>query len=93
MMKVRVKFLANFRDLFGAREKDMVLPSDARLRDLLQALCDSPERRAQVLTASGELHPQVVIMKNGTPAQSLGGLAMPLEEGAVIAVFPFLGGG
>ena len=47
-IKIRFKFLANFRDVFGAREKDIVLPSDARLRDLLQALWDSPERRAQV---------------------------------------------
>ena len=92
-MKVRVKFLANFRDLFGARDKDIVLPPDARLRDLLDVLCDSPERRAQVLTAAGEIHHQVVIMKDGVPAQSLGGLEMRLEEGAVVAVFPFLGGG
>ena len=32
-------------------------------------------------------------MKNGTPAKSLGGLEMPLDDGAVVAVFPFLGGG
>jgi molybdopterin converting factor small subunit len=88
-MTVRVKFLANFRDLFDAREMDVTLPANARLRGLLELLCDSPERRAQVLTPAAE----VVIMKNGTPAQSLGGLDMPLEEGAVIAIFPFLGGG
>jgi len=92
-MMVRVKFLANFRDLFGARVMDLDLSPDARLRDLLGELCNSPERRAQILTAAGEIHPQVVIMKDGTPAQSLGGLEMPLEEGAVIAIFPFLGGG
>jgi MoaD family protein len=92
-MTIRVKFLANFRDLFGAREKDIMLPANARLRGLLDLLCDSPERRAQVMTPTAEIHPQVVIMKNGTPVQSLGGLDMPLEEGAVIAIFPFLGGG
>jgi molybdopterin converting factor small subunit len=92
-MTVRVKFLANFRDLFDAREMDVTLPANARLRGLLELLCDSPERRAQVLTPAAEIHPQVVIMKNGTPAQSLGGLDMPLEEGAVIAIFPFIGGG
>ncbi len=92
-MNVRVKFLANFRDLFGSREVDIGLLPAARLRDLLEAICDSPERRALVLTPTGEIHKQVVIMKNGTPVQSLGGLEMPLEEGAVIAVFPFLGGG
>jgi len=92
-MTVRIKFLANFRDLFGAREMELVLPPQARLRDLLREICDSPGRRAQVLTVSGDIHPQVVIMKNGTPAKSLGGLEMPLEDGAVIAVFPFLGGG
>jgi MoaD family protein len=92
-MTIRVKFLANFRDLFGAREREVVLPAGSRLRGLLDLLCDSPGRRAQVLTAAAEIHPQVVIMKNGTPVQSLGGLDMPLEESAVIAIFPFLGGG
>ena len=92
-MKVKVKLLANFRDLFGAREKDIVLPSTGRLRELLDVLCDTPGRRDQVLTPAGELNPHVVIMKNGMPAQSLGGLDMPLEDGAVVAVFPFLGGG
>jgi sulfur-carrier protein len=92
-MTVRVKFLANFRELFGARDKDLTLPEGARLRDLLDVLCDSPERRAQILTPAGEIHPHAVIMMNGTPVQSLGGLEMPLEAGAVVAVFPFLGGG
>jgi MoaD family protein len=92
-MRIRVKFLANFRDLFGARERDVSFPEGSTLRRLLDLLCDSPERRAQVLTATGDIHPQVVIMKNGTPVQSLGGLEMPLEDAAVVAIFPFLGGG
>jgi MoaD family protein len=92
-MKIKVKFLANFGDLFGAREKDVSFADGATLRLLLDLLCDSPERRAQVLTAAGDIHPQVVIMKNGTPVQSLGGLEMPLEDGSVVAIFPFLGGG
>ena len=57
-MTVRVKFLANFRDLFGAREIELVLPPAARLRDLLREICDSPERRAQVLAAWGTSIPR-----------------------------------
>jgi len=92
-MKIRVKFLAYFHDLFGAREITVDLPPGARLRDLLEGLGDSPERRRAILTEKGEIHSQVVVMKNGAPAQSARGLNAPLADGDTVAVFPFLGGG
>lgn len=92
-MKIKVKFLANYRHLFQEREKQISLPEGARLKELLLLLCDSTERQEAVLNNDLELSPHVVIMKNGTPVQSPGGLAAPLADGDVIAVFPLLGGG
>jgi molybdopterin synthase sulfur carrier subunit len=92
-MKIKIKFLAYFRDLFGEREKETSLPEGARLGELLKALCNSPEREKQVFASGKELNPHTIIMKNGIPVQSLGGLDAPLAEGDVIAIFPYLGGG
>lgn len=92
-MKIKVRFLAYFRDLFGEREKEVRLPEGAHLRQLLEVLCDSPERRAQVFVEEKKLNPHAVIMKNGRPVQSSGGLDALLADGDVIAVFPYLGGG
>ncbi len=92
-MKIRVKFLAYFRDIFGAKETTVELPPGALLRDLLGRLGDSPERRKAILTEKGEIHPQAVVMKNGVPAQSVGGMTAQLADGDTVAVFPFLVGG
>lgn len=92
-MKIQVKFLAYFRDLFGAKEITLDLPTGALLGDLLERLGDTPERRQAILTEKGEIPSQLVVMKNGWPVQSAGGLKTPLAEGDTVAVFPFLGGG
>jgi len=92
-MKIRVKFLAYFRDLFGAKETTFDLPPGALLGDLLERLGDTSERRQAILTEKGEIPSQVVVMRNGWPAQAAGGLRAPLADGDTVAVFPFLGGG
>ncbi len=92
-MKITVKFLAYFRDIFETKEREIGLPDDASLGDLLEFLGDSSERRSQILTGTGQIHPQVIVMINGTPALSLGGSNAPLKDGDLVAVFPFLGGG
>ncbi|HSA95608.1 MAG TPA: ubiquitin-like small modifier protein 1 [Acidobacteriota bacterium] len=91
-MTVRAKFFATFRDLFGARERDLELAGGASVGEALELLCDTPERRREVLAAGG-LKPHVVVMVNGTPIGSLQGLATPLAPGDTLAVFPMMGGG
>jgi MoaD family protein len=92
-LTIKVKFLAYFRDLFGEREKEVRLLEGSRLRDLLKALCDTAEREKQIFAEEEKLNPHTVIMKNGMPVQSSGGLAAPLADGDIIAIFPYLGGG
>ena len=91
-MNVKVKFFASFRELFDAREKDLPLPEGAPVRSLLDAIADSPRRRAE-LFAGDELKPLVIVMKNATSINSLQGLDTPLADGDIIAVFPFMTGG
>jgi len=91
-MRIKAKFFAYFRDIFRGRELSVDIPEGATVREALDALCDSAERRAEVF-AGGELKPHLVVMVNGTHIQSLRGLETALAAGDTLAVFPFLGGG
>jgi molybdopterin synthase sulfur carrier subunit len=89
---VRVKFLAHFRDIFGAKERAVRLPSGSSIDQLLRHLGDTPERRRELLTGE-ELNAQVVVLKNGTPIRDMKGLETELTHGDTVAIFPFLAGG
>ncbi len=91
-MTVKVKFFAYFREIFGAREREMSLPKSSAVRSLLEEICDTPIRRAEIFDGES-LKSQVIVMKNGTPMESPGGLEAELEDGDIVAVFPFVGGG
>ena len=92
-MTVRVRFLAHLKTLFGAKERDVELAEPARIEDLLNLLCDTPERRNDIFKADGSINPQVIVMKGGTNVLSLQGLGTPLAAGDSVAVLPFLIGG
>jgi sulfur-carrier protein len=91
-MTVKAKFFAYFRELFGARERDVDVSVEATVGEALAVLCDTPERLAEIFVC-GELKPHLVVMVNGVPIQSLKGLSTPLAEGDTLAVFPMMGGG
>ena len=91
MITVRVKFFAHFREVFGAKDKDITLPDGATVGDILDSVCDTAERRSLVF--DGGLRPGVVVMKNGASILSLQGLATPLGPKDTVAVFPLLCGG
>jgi MoaD family protein len=90
---VRVRFLAHLKTLFGAKERDVELAEPARIEDLLNLLCDTPERRNDIFKADGSINPQVIVMKGGTNVLSLQGLGTPLAEGDSVAILPLLIGG
>ncbi len=91
-MTVNAKFFAYFRDLFGGRERDVVIRQGATVRDALSLLCDTDERRRGVFEGGG-LKPHLVVMVNGVHVESLRGLDTPLAPGDTLAIFPMLGGG
>lgn len=91
-MTVTVKFFAYFRDLFGGRERELDLSSEATVGEALAVLCDTPDRLAEIFVC-GDLKPHLVVMVNGVPVQSLKGLSTRLSAGDTLAVFPIMGGG
>ena len=91
-ISVKVKFFAYFREIFNAKEKDLSFAQSATIRELLDLLCDTPERRAEVFE-NDQLKPHLIIMKNGAAIQPFEGLKAGLSEGDVVSIFPLMGGG
>uniref|UniRef100_UPI00404A6D84 MoaD/ThiS family protein n=1 Tax=Candidatus Saccharicenans sp. TaxID=2819258 RepID=UPI00404A6D84 len=91
-VKIKVKFFAYFRELFGAREKELVVEKGTTLAQLLHKIIETPQQENELL-AGGQLKPQVVIMINGTvvPPEALD--SRRLEDHSVVAIFPMMGGG
>jgi len=91
-MSAKVKFFAYFRELFGAKEREMPLGTGATVKEVLAILCDTPERRSEIYDGQA-LKAHVVIMKNGAGIHSFQGLATPVGDGDILSIFPLMGGG
>jgi molybdopterin synthase sulfur carrier subunit len=92
-MKVRVKFFAAFREIFGAQEREIELDSGASVRDLLHVLCDRSGCREKILDEAGGLRRDVKMLKKGKHIQLVEETSTELEDGDVITVFPAMFGG
>ncbi|MCX8159918.1 MAG: MoaD/ThiS family protein [Candidatus Saccharicenans sp.] len=92
MIRVKIKFFAYFRELFGAREKELAVEKGATLAEILRRIAESPEQEKEIFS-EGNIKPQVVIMINGSvvPAEALN--TRRLDDHSVVAVFPMMGGG
>jgi len=87
-MKVRVKFFATLKEVFGGGEREVELGEGANIKDLLDTLCDSPQCRQKLFDDSGKPKTRIQIMKNRLPIQSLDGISTRLEEGDVVSIIP-----
>ena len=92
-MKVKVKFFATFREIFNSSEIEIGLENAPNVQQLLNYLCKSRKCRRGIFDRTGELRPDVMILKNGKHIQSFDGIQTSLEAGDTIAMFPPLGGG
>jgi len=92
-MKIRVKFFATFRELFGGEEKEIELENGSNIQDLLNRLCDLSRCHQKIFDDSGKLRPDVKILKKRRHVQFLDGLDTQLEEGDVLIMFPVASGG
>jgi len=92
-VKVKVKFFAAFRELFGVAEREVELNGKASVRDLLNALCDSNECRQKLFDEAGEIRRDVKMLRKGKRVQFLSEIDSELEDGDIISMFPPLFGG
>ncbi len=89
-----IKYFADIRALTGRDEQQWSAPAPT-LGALLEALCDGQAGRelSRRLLRGGALHPMITILVNGRNVVHLAGLATPLHEDDVVAIFPMVAGG
>jgi molybdopterin synthase sulfur carrier subunit len=90
---MRVKFFAYLRDYTKCSETDV--PAVDSVGELTRFLCTcyGPGFREKMLTANGELGPDIIIMINGRHIAHLGGITAPLKDDDVVQIFPKVAGG
>jgi len=82
-MKVKVKFFATFRELFGADVKEIELENRSNIQGLLNLLCDSRQRSEEIFNHSDKVKGYIKILKNGRDIEFLDGIYTELKEGDV----------
>jgi molybdopterin synthase sulfur carrier subunit len=93
-MKITLRTFATYREIIGATEMALTLPSGETIGGLLETLCrDHPGLRERLFDAEGKFKSYNIILKNGRSVVSLNQLDTVIDEGDVIAVFPPVAGG
>ena len=92
-MKVKVKFYADFKKLFDV-EREVELGDQARIQDLLNKLCDTDERRQEILDNSGKVKPSVmVLLRRGQRSDVVDKEHTELKDGDLVMVLRTVFGG
>ena len=91
-MIIEVQFFATFREVFESKSVQMDVGTGATVKDLLNLVCNTPERRERVFD-NGKLKPHILVMKNGRHIKHLKGLATEVKNGDTVSVFPPIAGG
>ena len=92
-ISIQVEFHSQMQKVFGEKSARISLDTPARVRDALEEVCSTPQRREKVFEAPGELCQGVTIMRNGRNVAFLDGLNTELSDGDEVAVFPLVCGG
>ena len=92
-MKVKIILFTPFSEIFNTTENEIELHSTNNVQELLDILCDSGDRRGKIFDDSGELKPDVTILKNGKSIKALDGVETKLKNGDELALFPPVAGG
>lgn len=91
-MSVRVRFFATFRELFEGRDRELEAAAAPTVGALIERLCDTPVRRAELFDGAA-LKPHLVVMINGVPVPPSVFADTPVKDGDVVSIFPLMGGG
>jgi molybdopterin synthase sulfur carrier subunit len=92
---LRVKFFAFFRDDNYTGCSEIEVPVVPTIGDLVRMLSEryGSSLRDKILTSSGELGPDIIIMINGRHTDHLGGIDAPLKDDDIVQIFPKIAGG
>lgn len=91
--RVVVRYFATLRDLFGGKQTEVDAARAPDVAHLLDAICDSPDRRDGLRQTSGHLRADIVLLVNGRNIAFLAGLDTPLDDGDAVDIFPPVFGG
>ncbi len=92
-MRVKVLAFAAFREILG-REREVELPDEASVKELLEALASSsPRFREAAFEPNGLLRDYVLLMVNRKRIDAENDLSRILADGDELAIFPPLAGG
>jgi len=92
-LRVKVEFYASIRGVFQEKERLVELEHLTTVRDALNLVCNTYEKRSRIFDQSGEIKPDINILKNGRHTKFLDGIETLLEDGDRIAIFPPVHGG
>ncbi|MCL5942847.1 MAG: MoaD family protein [Actinobacteria bacterium] len=90
---VTVRFFSTTKRLFGAGEVEVDADRVADVGELLDLVCDTPEKVRGVFSAPGTLRSDITVLVNGRNISFLDGLRTPVTAGDVVAVVPPMAGG
>jgi molybdopterin converting factor small subunit len=90
-MKIRVRFLLDFVRIFGQNTMEVSLPPNGKVRDLIDALFDSDEKRGYIFSEKNYLKGHFLL--NGVNILGLKGLHTLLKENDEIVIMPNMSGG
>ena len=91
--KIKIEFYASMREVFQEKERNIELERAFNIRDILDLLCNTHQRRQKIFNHSGQLRSDVNILKNGRHIKFLDDVETEAEEGDTIAIFPAVYGG
>jgi molybdopterin synthase sulfur carrier subunit len=92
-ISVQVDFHFTVQQVFGEKSIRVALSPPPTVKSLLDVLCTSRERYAQIFDDSGRLRSDVKVLRNGRNVVFLEGLDTELDNGDKIAIFPQVVGG
>ena len=93
MLNIKVRLLFSFGEPFNTNETQLKWDNPSNIQALLNKLCDSDKRRKKIFDSSGELLPDIIILRNGKHITSLNGIKTELQNGDDVAIFRPVGGG
>jgi molybdopterin synthase sulfur carrier subunit len=93
-IELELRFFATFRAAVGQKSIDREFGPEATVGDVLAAIeSEFPEMAGDVLDETGDIQPQLSVLRNGREVVHIDGTATTLADGDRLSVFPPVAGG